>query len=75
MTKEQQELVNDLLNLEDGLSSWEIDFLDSLNTNFKNQELSDKQQQVLDRLSKRSVPRRIYGEPRCPGYTEEDVEL
>ena len=44
-----EEIVDDLLNKESGLTSWEIDFIDSLDKQ-RGRKLSEKQIQCLERI-------------------------
>lgn len=55
MTKDEKNVVSDLLELEEGLSDWEIDFLDNLYNNFADRELSPKQRDVLCSLSEKHL--------------------
>lgn len=48
MDKDQQQKILDLMNLESGLSDWEVDFIENLHNNFWTLELSDRQAEKLD---------------------------
>jgi hypothetical protein len=45
---EWRKMLKELLDVEDGLSNWEIDFLDSLNNRM--QPLTDKQGATLEKI-------------------------
>lgn len=51
MTNEQVELLDRCNYIEDGLTSWEMDFLDSLNDQ-RDRPLSEKQDQILRRIER-----------------------
>ena len=53
MNKYEQDLVKDLLLQDEGLDEWSISFLDNLSSNYQEEELSDKQRNVLEKLAKR----------------------
>lgn len=57
MTQEQRNDVRDLLNLEDGLSKWDIEFLDSLErTRWEDDKpLSPKQAACLQKIVTRKL--------------------
>lgn len=48
MDKDQQQKILDLLNLESGLSDWEITFIEDLHNNLWTKALSDPQAEKLD---------------------------
>ena len=50
MTKEQRQDILDLLNVEEGLSEWEINFIENLHYHFQDRDLSGKQEKFLLRL-------------------------
>ena len=55
MNKDQLSILDDLLNLEDGLSDWEIGFLDSINDR-RDSDLTPKQlDKLLDIARKRGL--------------------
>jgi hypothetical protein len=46
-----QELIERLLAIEDGLTAWELDFIESLDGWLEeNEELTDKQREVAERI-------------------------
>ena len=51
MTKDQEAMLDECLNAESGLTPWECDFIDNLDQNFRERELSDKQVEVLERIN------------------------
>lgn len=51
MTKDQENMLDECLNAEAGLSPWEIDFIDNLDQNFRERPLSEKQVEVLLRIN------------------------
>ena len=51
MTDDQEKMLNDLLAKESGLSGWEVDFLDNLNNNWRDRDLSEKQADVLEKIA------------------------
>jgi hypothetical protein len=53
MTGDQQEIVKDLLDLEEGLTAWEIEFLDNLYAAYFDRDLSERQEEILDRIAKK----------------------
>lgn len=54
MTPKELSLVEELLELEAGLSAWEIEFLDNLDENWRDcDELTDKQSRVLERIARK----------------------
>ena len=55
MTADQESLLDDLLASEDAnLTGWEIDFLDSLDSNRRERSLSEKQLDVLHRIARKA---------------------
>jgi hypothetical protein len=52
MTKDEVAMLDELLGLEDGLSEWEIRFLDSLDGQ-RGRPLSVKQAAILDKMANR----------------------
>jgi hypothetical protein len=55
MTSEQQQMVDELCELESGLSGREIDFIDDLASNYEERELSEKQSDWLESIHRRLV--------------------
>ena len=53
MTHDQEAMLDECLNAESGLTPWECDFLDSLDQNFRERKLSDKQAEVLERINRK----------------------
>ena len=49
MTSDQESILNDLLDLEDGLTGWEVGFVDDLDK-LRTVELSPKQAVKLDEI-------------------------
>ena len=47
MTEEHQQMIQDILNREDKLSSWELDFINNI---MFNDSLSPKQAETLDNI-------------------------
>ncbi len=53
MTEPQQEILNDLLNLENGLRPAELTFIEDLDQNWRGRPLSSKQLDWLLRIADR----------------------
>lgn len=53
MNKVQQRFVSDALDNEEKLSEWEIGFINSLADLPENVELSEKQNEILNRISQK----------------------
>jgi len=51
MTKDQESMLEECLNAESGLTPWEMDFIDNLDQNFRERDLSEKQTEVLERIN------------------------
>lgn len=49
MTQEETKWLNNLLNVEDGLTEWEMEFIDSLYRQ-RMEQLSEKQHKILKRI-------------------------
>lgn len=50
MNSDQQKQLKSLQNVEEGLTDWEITFIDDLSNNYQDQELSTKQAARLQKL-------------------------
>lgn len=53
MTEQQERLLDDLLATDSGLSGREIDFLDDLDQRWRNRDLSEPQNDWLQRIGER----------------------
>jgi hypothetical protein len=51
VTKDQEDMLDECLNAEGGLSAWELDFIDNLDQNFRDRELSDAQADKLEDIN------------------------
>lgn len=47
MAAEHVKMLDALLALEEGLTAWEVEFVDDLDRNWRDRELSDKQARAL----------------------------
>ena len=54
MDNHQEDLLDELLSLEEGLSGWEMDFLDNLDKNWRDRELTDNQADKLEQIAKKT---------------------
>ncbi len=52
MTADEELLLDELLEVESGLSTWEMDFLDDMNA-MRGRELTDKQAAKLHEIARR----------------------
>ena len=52
MTKDEQEMLDECLNANSGLTNWEIEFLDDLDDR-RDRTLSDKQLACLERINEK----------------------
>ena len=52
MSAEQEQLLDDLLEKDNGLTAWELDFIESLDGQ-RERELSDKQDEALHRIARK----------------------
>ena len=54
MTKDQRQMLNDLLDVEDGLTAWEVNFVDDIDTRDREADgsyrLTQRQERTLTRL-------------------------
>jgi len=50
VTEAQKRMVQDLQNVEDGLTDWEIDFIDNLEQRYWDTTLSKKQEKWLEKI-------------------------
>lgn len=50
MSEEQQRMLTDLLDLEDGLNDWEVEFVEDLSHRPPDRDLSDKQADKLQQI-------------------------
>ena len=55
MTDKQEGLLDELLELESGLSGKEMDFLEGLDRKWRERELTDKQSEWLEALGERRL--------------------
>lgn len=53
MTQLQLDKIQELFDLEDGLSEWEIDFLENIFSNWRDRDLTEKQEQTLEKIYER----------------------
>ena len=51
MTDEEEQMLDDALEYESGLTPWELDFIDNLDKVYRERELSVKQIDVLERIT------------------------
>lgn len=50
MTEVQEYQLDSLLELESGLTGWELDFVENMDSNWRQRELSEKQAETLERI-------------------------
>ena len=55
MNKDQRRDVRDLLDLEDGLTAWEMEFIESLDRDRWDGDLTEKQENCLQRIVDRKL--------------------
>jgi len=48
--------LDDLLDVESGLTDWELKFIEDLDSRWRDRELSDKQAATLEKIYERRVP-------------------
>lgn len=53
MDPNEEALLDDLLQVGEGLTEWEVEFLDNLDKRWRGRELTEKQQAVLHRIAKK----------------------
>lgn len=53
MTDDELKMVRDLLDLDEGLNDWEIEFLDNLNNHWEHRNLTDRQLEKLEEIHDR----------------------
>jgi hypothetical protein len=53
MNNDQEEKLDELLDLDEGLSGWEIDFITNLDENWRARELTPKQSETLNKIHER----------------------
>ncbi len=53
MNDDEKQILDECLDVESGYTCWEIDFIESLDKSFRNRDLSDKQRDILVKLSDR----------------------
>ena len=53
MNTEQQELLDDLLNVDSGLSAREIEFIEDLDKNWRDRDLTNKQWEWMEKIAQR----------------------
>lgn len=51
MNEEEEQMLDEALEAESGLTLWEIDFVDSLDKLYRKKELSFKQIEILQRIA------------------------
>lgn len=55
MTPDQETMLDECMEAESGLTPWELDFIDNLDQNFRDQDLSEKQEEVLNRINTKAL--------------------
>lgn len=55
MTKDQQSMLDECLNAGSGLTPWELQFIEDLDSNWRDRELSVKQSTVLSRINLKAL--------------------
>lgn len=50
MTEQEIAYLDDLLDVEAGLSGWELDFIENLDTQYRDRDLSEKQADTLRQI-------------------------
>lgn len=58
MTTEQAEKLNELLDMDEGLTEWELEFIDSLDQKMRSKNLSDHQSEKLEQVYAERVERK-----------------
>jgi hypothetical protein len=51
MTTDQEKTLDECLEAESGLAPWELDFIDNLDQNFRDRDLSEKQANNLEQTN------------------------
>lgn len=51
MSKNEEAMLDECLNAVCDLTSWEIDFIENLDRNFRDRPLSERQIEVLERIN------------------------
>ncbi len=50
MTKDEEQMLDECLDAESGLSAWELDFIDNLDHNWRGRDLTERQHETLERI-------------------------
>ena len=50
MTSDQEKMLDECLSAESGLTGWELDFVDNLDSNWRDRELTERQSDALVRI-------------------------